>query len=244
MPEISILTWNIALGGISSSAPANWDRSKNIDFILDEIEQYKADIICLQEIPNHQFSDFFSNDYLPGDLVKTHSGYTGIFLRKGKIDGKLVEPKSKLTFGPATGLSLNIGSDQFVVFSVHLPSTADRKQKRQRIMEQLLDQLDLNQPLILAGDTNLRNEEAKPILDRGLDDAYSVLKDIHDIPVFTFHTGKNRYHQEIPVITARFDRIYYRNLKILKYQLVGTTSQSSATHYLSDHFGIFSIFEL
>lgn len=242
MANFSVLSWNIASGGPSTRAPASVDRQANLHRILDEIEAHDPDFICLQEMPSRTFTDHLSNTHMPGQVVKTHAGFTTIFTRKGRIAGQPIELESQLTLPPLAGMSLHVGDHFLIIFSVHLPPYKKNADHRRGILANLIKQLNPTQPLILAGDMNMRERETNAILKQGVLDAYREVDDPDRKRYATWASTLNKFHNTNHPFIARFDRIFVNELRVDSYQLVGNSPQLGPDHFLSDHFGILAEF--
>ena len=97
---LSVVSYNIlcdkyataSLYGYTPSAALAWDHRKNV--ILDELNHYNADIICLQEVDRESFDDFFRPMLAVND-------YRGVFWPKSRAK-TMAEKEARLVDGCAT----------------------------------------------------------------------------------------------------------------------------------------------
>ena len=93
---------------------------------------------------------------------------------------------------------------------------------------------------ILVGDLNMRNAEDSSFEELGLTDSWKMAGK-EQATKNTWDSNLNKYHQNGFGFACRFDRAYIRGLTVVKnsFELVGQSSvPPSASHFLSDHFGI------
>jgi len=242
--SFSLVTWNLALGGPSNQAPASVDSQTNLFAILDEIDRHDPDFICLQEMPTQGFVHYLSDRYVSGQVVPSHSGFSAVFVRRGPIANHEIQLDSQLSLPPATGVSLQIGEEQLLIFSLHLFPTKANAPQRLQFLSSFLPQVRASQPLLIAGDFNMREVETEAVTALGLRDAYQQWDDPDRKLYATWDSIVNLFHDNRYPFRARYDRVFYRNLQLQDYQLLGRTpiELAGSSYYLSDHFGIYAEF--
>lgn len=90
------------------------------------------------------------------------------------------------------------------------------------------------QPILVAGDLNLRNPEAPRISKLGLVE----LKPSNSEKSFSWDSEENLYHSDGFGFRCNFDRVFYKNLQARNYAIVKGAVDASVSHYLSDHYAI------
>ncbi|MHA2501952.1 MAG: endonuclease/exonuclease/phosphatase family protein [Candidatus Kariarchaeaceae archaeon] len=237
MASFSLVSWNMALGQPSFQAPDWWDVNHNVNQILDEIERYQPDFICLQEMPNEQLPELIMDEYAYAKPAPSHSGFSTVFIHRSTIADCDVKLDSQFTLTSASGALLSLNDEPLIVFSLHLPPYKQNAPLRKEYLIHLMSQLP-EAPLVLAGDMNMREEETQGTVDAGLTDAYLHLEPGPEHR-FTWDSRINHFYSEVNPFVARFDRILTHQLEPTSFQLMGNDVQTNEHHFLSDHFGIY-----
>lgn len=231
----SLLTWNIALNKVSYSAPDDWDADTNLVEMLQLIEEKDPDVLCLQEMPKPNFGLRFV-DYHPIPAIESHSGYTSVFLKKSKFE--IIE------YGQFSGgvlAKIKSKDGDFYISSIHLFPFKDNDQPRLQQLAQILLYVAQheNLPLIISGDSNMREAETKKVLSLDLKDAFFEAKSPKEHK-FSWNSKMNIHSEGGFPFSARFDRIFIRDFNVLKFELTANTPVSeNSTHFLSDHFALY-----
>ncbi|GIL74859.1 hypothetical protein Vretimale_2436 [Volvox reticuliferus] len=234
----SLLTYNINDGMISESAPTGWTLDEQHDRLSDLICERRPDLLCLQEC--FTFPSKLMGDYDFHGEVPSHRGSCFIGTLK---DAPLRVAGPALAVGPCILLPLCLcraaEERRFLAASAHLAPFAEFGPVRARQIAAIVAAAPAGEPLVLAGDFNMREKENAVGTRHSLLDAWVE----GGSPVserWSWNTHVNRYYTEGHKYTARYDRVLYRGCRILNFELVGNQPCSrNKTHYLSDHFGLY-----
>ena len=163
--SLKLASMNIAGSVPSAEAPPSWDVMHSARAIRGEILNTDPDIIALQECPSRdglssaQWAESLFEDYHAMGSAPAHAANVVLLIRK------TLAPKSKLvplqgTFLPAVMIQLEIGpnNQSVCVASCHLEPFLRGSVGRQQQVEDLLEKAS-PVPLILTGDTNMRETE-------------------------------------------------------------------------------------
>ena len=163
MPNISLLSWNIAFAKPSISAPKHW-KEEYADETRKEIQrliqQYSPDILAVQEIPNPNWLPMLVSfdQYIPLGTAPTHSGYCALLVRTKhvhKIDQVYRVGPSVLAFWKGQHEAL------YAISSMHLyPGSnggINRKEQFKAILATCVEKKYAGG--IFAGDMNMRKQE-------------------------------------------------------------------------------------
>ncbi|KAL1958202.1 hypothetical protein VTO42DRAFT_5058 [Malbranchea cinnamomea] len=102
--------------GYTPSRALNWDYRR--DLLLNEIRGHDADIVCLQEVDQGSFNDFFREQL-------AYNGYKGVYWPKGRAQG-MSEEEARVVDGCATFFKDN----KFILLEknmIHFGQTAVRR---------------------------------------------------------------------------------------------------------------------
>jgi len=251
---------------ISASSPSDFNPLYAALGISSVISDSKADIVLLQELPSQD-----GWKQLPGHLAKLYSGLTlgGAESHSGYcvvLISHLIRDSFKICFEAI------VGPTQIAVFSYHSRKTGEttklaiigghlspsNKMAANRASE--IDQAILVareqhcDNIIFGGDLNMRNAETRLIYQKGLRDAFVELGNPKNHE-FTWNSRKNKYHSGGYSFTCRFDRFLFSgrvapvNLEIIGDKPVtnygsGSSGGSSDSHYLSDHYGLITRWDI
>lgn len=156
---------NIAACVPSQSAPDDWTKNMSADAIRAEILEQDPDIIALQECPGGVVwaGEVFPS-YRPIGATYSHADEVVLLVRRG-ISAKLVSaPDVDYSIQeslPAIVAELEWNDRRrMLMASVHLEPFDQGEAKRRRQMEALVRMASSKDiPLIVAGDTNMRDRE-------------------------------------------------------------------------------------
>lgn len=153
----------------------------------------------------------------------------------------------------------------FFLAAVHLMPFAEGASARATAFADILRQVPGESPLVIFGDTNMRQTENDAIARLGLDDAYVLATggkraranssssssggSYHGPPHgHTFNTKVNPWHPLMPgqhPYSARYDRVWLRGMRVVDFAVLeGRIDAATGAHYLSDHFGILVTLDL
>ena len=246
--SIKIVTMNIAQLVPSGKAPDSWVANPQLalDYLRQTLLGTNPDIIALQECPSPLWVDTFLVDYqqyyyptsssIP-QTTASHAGYVALWVRKDWAAH--VDAVSSAVHLPAVAARLSFTSAQagsrrleIWIASMHLEPFQQGSFTRQDQLEELL-QLASHQTqeeevvVILAGDTNMRDEEDRVVEDSlQLVDAWKAAgADPHTR--FSWDTTATRanygnhhqtavwqnlyYGSNTRAYQRRYDRIYYHH---------------------------------
>mmetsp|Transcript_20618 Transcript_20618/g.29097 ORF Transcript_20618/g.29097 Transcript_20618/m.29097 type:complete len:307 (+) Transcript_20618:131-1051(+) len=267
--RLVIVSLNVAGLKPSKAAPDGWDP---IPAFHKELLKYKPHIICLQEVPSDSTEQDHSLFVLPGyECVGSRSSHCeNVVLMVLKEWASHVVCTSNIHAPAVLGtmeFSVVSGGTQKITFgSCHLAPFQEAKGKRFNQMKIILEKIQQtnSDTMILAGDYNMRQEEdAKVEKDLNLRDAWKEAGSPQD-QQYTWdscdRTPKgappgsgphNQYHgPDTYQYTSRYDRVYFRGDHILQrvtnFQLIANNplADDNPFHYLSDHYGIVTTFEV
>jgi hypothetical protein len=198
--DIKIISWNLDLD------------NNNITQKIGEILSKNADIIMLQECVDN--IDIFFNDYISYGKAQSHCGIINLFIHK-KLKPELI---NKYIDNGMVLYHINSKHGQLILGSVHLPPYGGINDKILRTITifKLINYLKIEKlldlPIIIGGDTNMRDDEQiKELTDNILDDIYENYGDENK-----YHTWPNKtsiYKDKFEKYkTFRFDRFFYSNI--------------------------------
>ena len=277
-----IMTMNIAEMEPSRSAPRNFTRKEQQQLLWQELLRTNPDILCLQECPDGQWwhKDPFAgwlSDYEHVTSRASHAGSTTIWVKRGI--GLIPMPAKRLSAHTPAAMTIfaavapaavqpptSHGNPEVVaspprpvlaVASVHLEPFDSGSDRRQRQVQNII-QAAMGVPLIIAGDTNIRDnedlvmEQTLSLQDvwkqAGRDEQLRYTWDTMDHRA-TGGTFNKYYGASTRQYQRRYDRIYVHgakhhwtvpSLELLAHRPIG----SSRLHFLSDHFGMAAHLEL
>lgn len=245
--SLSLMTWNLA--GHALPYGKNLTGDDKSAMILAEVRRCYPDILLIQE---SSFPHSFWKDIgyeRAGRPAKTHGdGVTEILYKVSSCQLRqawnvpaqwplpFAGPKDIYDF-PIARFRCHDGREVTVV-SVHLAAGSQGvllRSTQLRLMQQTLKHVTT--PLIIAGDTNMRESETQDACKTlGCDDAF-IECGSPDAHKFTWDSFKNRYYENGMNFKARFDRIFCKDLSVSSFCLVGNIPIHNS--YASDHFGLF-----
>ena len=231
-----------------------------------------ADIVILQELPSiHAWKSLPGLDtvYRGTTLggAQSHCGYSVILVSRA------IGHQFKICFeaivGPTLVVVFSYGKNsRLAVIGGHLtPSAAGRHARTLEIAQAVMvarthcrsdgdgdgeDGLDggsdNNVAIIFGGDLNMRNAETKGVESHGLADAFVTLGSPKDRE-FTWNSRQNKYHRDGMGFTCRFDRFLYSAGGIVLptgLRMIGNipVTTEKPGHYLSDHYGLVTTWDL
>ena len=198
--DIKIVSWNLDIDNL------------NIDIKMNELLARDADVLMLQECS--EGIKYYLDDYVSFGSAKTHCGNAELFLHN-RINPQLIK-----IFVNNGMIVYHIKSEygQLILGSLHLPPYGGLNDKilRTYLINKLIVFLKkeklLDMPIIIGGDTNMRDEEQiTELTDNLLDDIYEKFGDeekYHTWPNKT-STYKNKFHK---YKNFRFDRFFFSHV--------------------------------
>jgi len=256
---LRLVSMNLANLESSAAAPSHWKPQQQLEAVKHELLQTRPHILALQECPSARWaSETFEGDgYIAAGSVASHAGFVSLLIQKD-----IVESYSRVgnfhfeTRTPAVMAKLQLrsttGLKEIFVASLHLEPFEGGSTVRRKQLLALKKVVGDKAPLILAGDTNMRDEEEEYATQASLRDAW---KDTGASPEtrYTWDTidhpdarGFNEYYgKNTRQYQRRYDRIFYHvpetattSLQATEFTLIANTPLENTNHFLSDHFGI------
>jgi len=258
LEQLTVVSMNIAGCQPSREAPRGWGHQDATKAIRKELLKTNPDILALQECPG---GVVWASKCFPGyqalGATRSHMDQVVLLVREG-IQAALApivfDTEEPLDHVPAIMAKLTHQDRQLLVASVHLAPFGEGKHERQMQMKALIRSAG-SVPLIIAGDTNMRVAED-----------YVMEKHLHLVDVWkqsgawnatkwTWDTKDhgsyfNRYYGDSTrEYVARYDRIYASllpasKLSVQSFELIANRPVANKFHFLSDHFGISTTFEI
>ena len=189
---------------------------KEISNQVNEIKENEADILFLQESSLKILSKIENYE---GILINSHCYYTCLAIKK-ELNPILIK---SIKYRGNIIVHINIKGHEVVLVNVHLSAGENNKKIRKIEINKIIKILEENKlneyPIILAGDTNMRDDENKIIEKIELIDVY--MEEENELNYKTY-PNNNCINKKIEIkneIERRYDRIYirnceYKNLKI------------------------------
>jgi endonuclease/exonuclease/phosphatase family metal-dependent hydrolase len=234
-----MVTFNINLNSISFSAPSDWNKEKNAKAISNRIEDLNPDVFSLQEIPDEEFCQRFSDKYQYSPLVASHSGFSSTFV---KHQYEFIE---QIVRTPFSGHKITYQDQIIILLGGHLLPFEGNYPLRFENLQKIISDMEEDEKLIIFGDMNMRENETRSVTEQlSLQDAFITIGEPSN-QRFTWDSSINIFRKDAYTFIARFDRIFYRNLRLVDFQIVfNQPILFSTNHFLSDHFGLFAKFRL
>jgi endonuclease/exonuclease/phosphatase family metal-dependent hydrolase len=259
--SFKIVSMNLAACEPSAEAPSHWTPDHVAKAVRQELLTADPDILALQECPMKpkQWVESYWKGFQLVGVASSHAFYTILLVRDSIAP--YTTPVTLPTRLPAVMAMITNPQDKqraILVASCHLAPFGEGAHKRARQMRSLVQTAPSNHPLIIAGDTNMRQEEDEVMegIDLSLIDAWKAAGE-DPTTKFTWDT-KNRianggffnrfYGKNTREYNARYDRIYIQNalgpnalqLSVESFKLIANrpVSPDNKTHFLSDHFGM------
>ena len=271
LDSLTIVTMNIAECEPSANAPPTWTKNNTTEALQVELLRHDPDVLMLQECPSPEWVErTFSDKYSSMGTTESHAGYVALLIRRElALHAQTIWPTPSdvqslfwsRTDPPAVMAKIHLNQHQSLLLaSCHLSySEEGSKQRETQISDMLLKAETF--PLILAGDTNMRETEDTYIEQRyQLQDAWKLAGADHATR-FSWdtlnHEGEEGgyfnqfYGWTTRKYTKRYDRIYIsnkqsnssmhqKNITVESFEFIANkpASPNSTRHFLSDHFGV------
>ncbi|GLC37789.1 hypothetical protein PLESTB_001476900 [Pleodorina starrii] len=246
-PHLSfrLLTYNINDEAISESAPEGWSLATQQHRLCDLIRGLHPDLLCLQEC--FTFPHRLAGEYDIHGEALSHRGSCVVGTRRG---GPLKAAGPAVSVGPCVLVPLLLEPAGLRLFaaSAHLAPFHEFGSVRAKQLAAIVAAAPPGEPLVVAGDLNMREKESGLPPSLGLADAW-VEAGSPPAERWSWDTRVNRYYTQGHAYTARYDRVLYRAgcLRVRGFGLAANQPCSSAggeSHFLSDHFAVTARLEL
>lgn len=231
---LTILTWNLAMLERSAEAPHTWGMEHTEQAVREQVLARDPDIVLFQELPR-AVPYLETHDMLRAN-PETHQGNLATLLRHQVLadERRNSEPLVTVVDGCAVMVTLSSG---LTIANVHLApgpaAVGERLEQLARIVES-----SPTPQLLIAGDTNSRVDEEKPLAEAGLTGVKP--------PRPTWDGKRNRFHTDIPEFSAYFTRWFAtEQVRVGEVALVDDpVERDDHRFYLSDHHGLFFTVEV
>jgi len=275
LESIRLVTFNVAGCVPSKEAPSSWDTTIATGAIVEEVTKSDPDILALQECPTRDHTKLLQTfpSYQVIGTTPSHADYVVLLVKKG-IHARVVPTTALGVRGEGVPMVLaelsypEKRNRKILVASVHLaPFKGGSKKREEQVGALLQHARDAGVPIVLAGDTNMRESEDDAMEDElGLSDAWKVAGsnletkftwDTNDhtttgTTVGTVNGSFNRYYgNSTRQYNARYDRIYFFSdqkslveVGVDSFELIANHPLTNPYHFLSDHFGISTVLSL
>eukprot|EP00056_Hartaetosiga_gracilis_P000398 m.38180 g.38180 ORF g.38180 m.38180 type:complete len:351 (+) comp10188_c0_seq1:22-1074(+) len=258
--KLKVVTLNVAEFLPSNEADATtWTQQRSLNHFAHHIV-HDADVVCVQEWPKSPSIGLDKKVWMVSDFVPSHCGLCAVMLRRSTFkDMDTVGSEGKHSVPCATVLATTHCGLVLLVSSVHNTPFGTEEASRLRNLTIIVDNIikPFGLPSIIAGDFNMRAaEDPSATMLLRLKDSFEEAGSPKE-KKFTFNTKINRYHENSRRYNARYDRIYFSNVKggctrmsIIpgSFDLVAhtkiTDGESGNKFFLSDHFGLTQSFAL
>ncbi|PNH11679.1 Tyrosyl-DNA phosphodiesterase 2 [Tetrabaena socialis] len=231
--RFSLLTFNINDDATSASSPAGWTLAAQHAALRQLVLEHSPDLLCLQEC--FSFPSTLVDHYDFHGSTTSHRGSCHVATRRGSALGA---DGPTIAAGPCILVPLRLGERRLFAASAHLAPFAEFDQERARQLADIVRAVPADVPLVLAGDTNMRERETGQAAANGLADAWLESGSPPE-QRWSVNTCVNRYFADGHAFTARYDRLLYRGCTLLGFAVTADQPCSDTPqHYLSDHFGL------
>ena len=244
--ELSVLTWNIVLAKSSAAAPPSWHRDDGvaqltamIPLVLSEHPQ----VVALQEIPYPRWAAevFSPAGYRLVGTAESHCGCTALLVQE-ELARKLQRVH---VIGPCVLGCFDFDGFGLAIASMHLAPHESGALQRHECLGDLISvcQQSMAAAWVLCGDWNLRQSEEDTLFGTAQPALLDCWK-LSGVPAefrVTWDSYRNRFWPRGRKFRAHFDRICVWPLATVReYRLVGEQPLTSDSHFVSDHYGIFT----
>lgn len=250
---LKLLTFNCNDDKMSAAAPSGWTVAQQHSAIAALILQHDPDAVFLQEcftVP----SSLPSNYEVIGES-SSHRGECVLALRR---DGPVRADPGRgpqLVLPSALVVPARLHGQPIYLACVHLASGDQNASLRAQQLTRLAGEVPTDAPLLVAGDTNMREHEPWASAN-GFADAWEQAGSAPSTQ-WTWDTALNRYYgPDARQYQARYDRVLLRDgavasrgssgFQVLAFGLAGNDpcSPGRPDHYISDHFAIVALVQL
>lgn len=223
--QFSLLVWNIH----KENQKHNFER-----FFLELLEQYKSDLLLLQEVQYPKQKTFFLKDYsytLAGNIETKKNLFGVMTAAKSSFKSVLSAHSLNKEFGCITHKSFLISQHPFMnntkltLVNLHAINFVSNKVFEKELLHIQNTLLECDTPLIIAGDFNNWNKKR-----------FTLLKKFQQELSLQKLEPQNSHHIK-KIFSHTIDHIYYRKLKPLQALAIDTKK-------ISDHNPIYAVFEL
>jgi endonuclease/exonuclease/phosphatase family metal-dependent hydrolase len=241
--SLRVLTWNVSdvVDRLSAAVPedADWSVVDNSAAVQAQALRLKPDVVAFQECQSEAPLADLAREYRLVGTARSHCGFVHLYVVHG-LETRTLEMPAEV---PVVGVTVRLCDGLDVdLMAVHFPAGEHNAAARRRLLSHDLKHvLQQKRPLVLAGDFNVREDEAAKWRERfGLQDAgyagYSWC------PKTTRYRPKpeGEYHPQ----GCRFDRVFGCRVQAAHAYLAGKVIHFTNTgheFHLSDHFAVVAV---
>lgn len=267
---LKVVSWNLCGTTNSSYTPVDWDKNNDKwEHVHEQVSEQSPDIISYQELDSNLLTHPLmqrhqdSGDWLFGEALMSHAGYTRLLVHRRVQDdlGFSIELDGPNRVAPANNYPRLILRSKLMheseavksslclaLYGCHLPPFKNGAQKRALAVQSMWEEAkalttghDGSDFFVLVGDTNMRYEEEKPLLD-----SLQQLRCCWDIvpeqeKKDQFYTWYKSFFTAGAEGISRFDKVLYSSkFDCLSLGVFDRAVSPSPFHFLSDHRAIVS----
>jgi endonuclease/exonuclease/phosphatase family metal-dependent hydrolase len=223
-PELSVLTWNVALLERSAFAPNRWGQENSQHAIRETVLEVGADVVLFQEVPG--LVPYVETHDMVRTNPMTHSGNLATLLGNDLLDEQIM-----VSTVAATAILVTFVERDLTVANVHLAPGSGGAATRLEQLEAVIDASPTND-LVIAGDTNTRVAEEADIAALGLHGPRP--------PSPTWDGRRNRFRASPTRFNAYFTRWFARGeVTVTDVTVIeGLVETDGTSFHLSDHFAL------
>jgi hypothetical protein len=205
--ELKIIGYNLFYYGLET------DQTKQIEYINEN----DYDILFLSECISTIENKF---DKYIGYKTKSHCGYTYLGINK-KLKGKII--KIMEIYGIII-CEVEINNKSIVLISLHMIPFEKNKKSRKEQMAKIQEILEKNNlleiPIIMGGDTNMRDGENTIIDEYGFKDVYLNDKTSKKYTTYPNEKFKSDKLMFVPKNNFRYDRFFIKGIVYKDYDVI------------------------
>ena len=245
-----VLTWNINGEKRAAMAPETFDVRDKLAWLREEVLLLQPGVVALQECVSE--TPVLAGLYRLSGVARAHHGYVHLYVKQNiecEDLGQIVEGV------PAVIAKFFVGQQQLCVVAVHLPANrkgdlpeqlegpAGRRHALCGIARYLQD---VEGPVVLLGDLNVRSEEVSDLLELAAwRDVWYAQKSY--APRINDFDGPGSRDWSKPSVGDRYDRIWIRGAVWAQNGcLTGTARRfcDGKPFCLSDHFAVYALLDV
>ena len=157
--ELTFFSWNLALLERPAPAPLFWEISNTEAVVREQVLAAAPDIVLFQELPG--LVPFVETHSMIPANPKSHSGNLATLVRN-----ELASTEIKVQTVDGCAILTTFTELDLTIANVHLPAGKGAEPERLMYLSKII-QASPTLPLVIAGDTNMRLEEADAFMAMG-----------------------------------------------------------------------------
>ena len=243
--EISCLTWNIWFDVTHLK--------KRIRNIMKIVNTIKPEFVAFQEVTSDsiQIIEKYKNDYhIIGDL-SYHYDTIILSLYKPILWDRFAFRHSSMGRNILISnfiIDKNSKKIHVSIVTFHLESVFTKNTIKISQFNDLFHLININENVIIMGDTNFKNNDIEPILKDKFADSFINIGSPDEYK--NTYSGSSNNNIKNKYLNSRLDRIYFNQTKfdLIDFKLIGTEQTVYITDVYkinpSDHFGIYAKYKI